>query len=224
MRRLTLPELRRHGAEPWTAGESALLGRLSAILTFQELRPALEGELRRARRYERPLAVLVAVPDVSRPGASDAAPGSLGMPGSGTSGNGRLHHEPAHAGMSGMAGMSGTTGAAPLASYGAQLRFLLLGSILCGTLRESDIVAYLAERHEFCAMLPECGGFAAAATIARLHRLYASRTGEGIRAGVAVFPDDGLTLDDLVTHARGALVRAATLPSIDSPASARIEP
>lgn len=212
MRRLTLPELRRHGAEPWTAGESALLGRLSAILTFQELRPALEGELRRARRYERPLAMLIAVPDVSRSASPDQ---TRGLPGNGASAHGRLHHEPAPA------AMSATTGATPMAAYGAQLRFLLLGSILCGTLRESDIVAYLAERHEFCAMLPECGGFAAAATIARLHRLYASRTGEGIRAGVAVFPDDGLTLDDLVTHARGALVRASALPSSDSPASAR---
>ena len=189
MRRLTLPELRRHGAQPWTAGESALLGRLSAILTFQELRPALEGELRRARRYERPLAMLIAVPDAPRPAA-----------------------------------LQGPAGTLPVAAYGAQLRFLLLGSLLCGTLRESDIVAYLAERHEFCAMLPECGGFAAAATIARLHRLYSTRTGEGIRAGVAVFPDDGLTLDDLVTHARGALVRAAVPPSSDTPAFARKNP
>jgi hypothetical protein len=89
--------------------------------------------------------------------------------------------------------------------YWAQLRFLMLGSLLCGTLRESDVVSYAADVHEFVALLPECKGDAARQTVERLHQIYSSRMGTGLRAGMAVYPADGLTLDDLLEHARRAL-------------------
>src|SRR5918999_4082830 len=64
MRRFSLPDLRRLGGERWTTGSAFALAQLPAVPTFQELRPALEGELRRSRRYERPLALLVVLPSL----------------------------------------------------------------------------------------------------------------------------------------------------------------
>lgn len=199
MRRFTLPDLRLYNSQQWAAGDSALRGRLASILTLQELRPALEGELRRSRRYERPLALLTLVPDI-------AAATSIGSPVPGN-GNGRGH------------GDDSGNGRHPIAAapYATQLRFLLLGSILCGTLRESDIVGYVAERHEFCALLPECDAAAATRMVQRLHRIYFERTGDGVRAGIARFPEDGLTLDDLLAQARVALMLAPVRPLVGDP-------
>ena len=197
MRRFTLPDLRLYNSQQWAAGDSALRGRLTSILTLQELRPAFEGELRRSRRYERPLALLTLVPDVAAATANDSATRNGNGNGGGHGvdrGNGR-HHLPA-------------------TPYATQLRFLLLGSILCGTLRESDIVGYVAERHEFCALLPECDTAAATRMVERLHRIYFERTGDGVRAGIARFPDDGLTLDDLLAQARVALMLAPVRPLV----------
>ena len=198
MRRISLPELRRLGGARWTAGGSAALAHLPTIPTFQELRPALEGELRRSRRYERVLSILVVLPAV------DQLPSS----------NGNGHHS--HNGSGGNGASTATNGASargdheiadaverPL--FWAQLRFLMLGSLLCGTLRESDVVAYAAEVHQFVALLPECDRAAAHRAIDRLHQLYATRMGTGLRVGVATYPVDGLTLDDLVEKARAAL-------------------
>jgi hypothetical protein len=206
MRRLSLPELRRLGAERWTAGSTPVLAQLPTIPTFQELRPALEGELRRSRRYERPLAVLAVVPDLGAPLTGNGNGNGNGNGGHGHNGNGARH---ANGSGNGRAASYG--GGSDIANgvlrplYWAQLRFLMLGSLLCGTLRESDVVSYAADVHEFVALLPACKGDAARQTVERLHQIYSSRMGTGLRAGMAVYPADGLTLDDLLEHARRAL-------------------
>jgi hypothetical protein len=206
MRRFSLPGLRLLGGSQWATGGAPALAHLPTIPTFQELRPAIEGELRRSRRYERPLAVLVVAPDASVASAVNGTK-SLGHHTNGANGardrNGvgvrygreldaHPHSEPS----------------APVAVeqplHWAQLRVQLLGSVLCGTLRESDIVGYAVDVNEFVALLPECDDPAARRTIARLNALYVSRIGIGLRAGLALFPRDGLTLDDLVIHARSA--------------------
>lgn len=232
MRRFTLPDLRLHVGQQWASGEHALRGRLSAILTFQELRPAFEGELRRSRRYERPLTLVTLVPEVAggAAGRPNPGPANAGAPRNGTgngngidsgngSGNGNGHGNGARSGDPHAVRYSGIVASvfSPATSpYTAQLRFLLLGSILCGTLRESDIVGYVAERHEFCALLPECDAVAARRMVERLHRIYFSRTGDGVRAGIALFPDDGLTLDDLLAQARVALMLAPVRHTADA--------
>lgn len=209
MRRLSLPELRRLGGERWTAGGSPLLAQLPMIPTFQELRPALDGELRRSRRYERPLAVLVVVPDVE-PLPTVNGNGSANGNGAANGTGARTHggngaHDPNGAGNGGSGGNGGHEINAIVPVYWAQLRFLMLGSLLCGTLRESDVVSYAAELHEFVALLPECTGAAARQAVERLHLVYSNRMAIGVRAGIAVYPADGLTLDDLLDHARRAL-------------------
>lgn len=207
MRRLSLPELRRLGAERWTAGSTSVLAQLPTVPTFQELRPALDGELRRSRRYERPLAVLVVVPDVGPPLTTNVNGNGNGN-GNGShahSGNG-AHHSNANGNGGGVYLGGGDIANGVLRPlYWAQLRFLMLGSLLCGTLRESDVVSYAADVHEFVALLPECKGLAAQQTVERLHQAYSSRMGIGLRAGMAVYPADGLTLDDLLDHARRSL-------------------
>jgi hypothetical protein len=108
------------------------------------------------------------------------------------------------------------------AIYSAQLRFLLLGSLLCGTLRETDVVSYAAEHHEFFALLPECDITAARQAVERLHTLYVGRTGTGLRAGAAVYPRDGLTLDALVDHARHTLSQEPIRPAASRLGAGRV--
>jgi hypothetical protein len=209
MRRISLPELRRLGGARWAAGGTPLLAQLPTIPTFQELRPALDGELRRSRRYERPLAVLVVVP------ALDPLPSANGNGSRAQGGNGSHDsHRSANSAGEGANHQIADVATRPL--FWAQLRFLVLGSLLCGTLRESDVVSYAAELDEFVALLPECDGAAARQAVARLHGLYSSRVGIGLRAGIAVYPGDGLTLDDLLEHARDAL---AQVPNRHAPMS-----
>jgi len=211
MRRFSLPELRRLGGERWTASATPVLAQLPTIPTFQELRPALDGELRRSRRYERPLAVLVVVPDLE---SSSNGNGSPTRGGSSARHSGGAHsaigsgNSPAPTGAESSQAPNDEMGELAMRPlYWAQMRFLLLGSLLCGTFRESDIVSYAAELHEFVAFLPECGGTAAHQAVERVDRLYLSRIGVGLRAGLAVYPTDGLTLDDLLEHARLALAQ-----------------
>jgi hypothetical protein len=215
MRRLSLPELRRLGAERWIAGGTPTLAQLPTLPTFQELRPAFDGELRRSRRYERPLSVLVVVPDVEPHGIAN---GNGWGNGNGHSANAERNGNGNGAGNGGSSSLAarelGNGAVRPL--YWAQIRFLMLGSLLCGTLRESDIVSYAADVNEFVALLPECNGAAARQAIERLHQVYAARMGIGLRGGMAVYPADGLTLDDLLGHARRTLAAQPMAQTIAS--------
>lgn len=217
-------ELRRLAGRGEAVSDTSLLARLPGIPTFKEMRPAFDNELRRSRRYERPLTALVVVPDIPlfsangngngvdragdgrrQPAVSDAAR-SRTHDGASTPGNGR---ENGHGG-----DQNGSDVTSVWAIYSVQLRFLLLGSLLCGTLRESDVVSYAAEHHEFVALLPECDLAASRQAVERLHGLYVGRTSTGLRAGLAAFPTDGLTLDALVDHARHALSQEPIRPAL----------
>jgi hypothetical protein len=149
--------------------------------TYRELRPVLAAEVRRCRRYERPLAVVVLAPktpaDLADDGASSEAHAE--------NGNGR-----------------GAAPSDPWITFSMQLGFLLLGMVLRGTLRETDIVAYAAESHDFVVLLPEADAAAATRTVERLSALFYERSSLVLRVGMAAYPADGLTLDDIVEHAR----------------------
>lgn len=208
MRRFSLPGLRLLGASQWATGGPAALAHLPTTPTFQELRPAIEGELRRSRRYERPLAVLVIAADIEAVSVLNGTRGvgdhSNGIDGASKSNGVGVRHDSEPLGAQSYAFTTGLGAAVEQPLYWAQLRFQMLGAVLCGTLRESDIVCYAVEVDEFVALLPECDESAARRAIGRLHALYFSRMGSGLRAGLAVFPRDGLTLDDLVIYAREA--------------------
>jgi hypothetical protein len=213
MRRFSLPGFRLLGGSQWANGGASALAHLPTTPTFQELRPAIEGELRRSRRYERPLAVLVIAPSIDAVSAGNGTRGA-GDHSNGTNGAAKSNgvggrHDSETLVAHSYALTTGLPAPAQQPLYWAQLRLQLLGSVLCGTLRESDIVGYAVEVDEFVALLPECDESAARRAISRLHALYFGRTGSGLRAGLAVFPRDGLTLDDLVIYARQAYVLAA---------------
>jgi hypothetical protein len=227
VRGFSLPELRRLARIGEPSGESSFLARLPGIPTFRELRPALDIELRRSRRYERPLTALVVVPDIiplhwaeqNGSPVPDYTPDAGGV--FARAGRGRTRSDNGN----GAAASGGDKKAleaeqrtAEVASiwtiYSTQLRFLLLGSLLAGALRECDIVSYAAEHHEFFALLPECDIAAARQAVERLHTLYVRRTGTGLQAGAAVYPRDGLTLDALMDHARHTLSQEPIRPAV----------
>lgn len=213
-------ELRRLAGMGEAVSDSSLLARLPGIPTFKEMRPSFDNELRRSRRYERPLTALVVVPDIPHFSANGNGHARDGRRPRAVSGPARSHtYDGALAGANGRE--NGTGGEQKTADngsvwaiYSVQLRFLLLGSLLCGTLRESDVVSYAAEHHEFVALLPECDLAASLQAVERLHRLYVRRTGTGLRAGLASFPSGGLTLDALVDHARHALFQEPIRPAL----------
>lgn len=77
----------------------------------------------------------------------------------------------------------------------------LLGSILREALRDCDLVMYSAIEGRCLVGMPELGADEARLAVTRLHDLCTSRLTLPLRSGVAVFPEDGWTLEDLL---RGA--------------------
>lgn len=126
---------------------------------FHELRPLFERELRRARRYERPLSILVLRFDRTLDRAQ------------------REH------------------------------RVSQLESLLQDALRETDLVGYMADKSEFAALLPEADVSTALQGAKRIRQLWRERDSVGLDAGAATYPADGLTLDDLLAHARQSSLR-----------------
>jgi hypothetical protein len=84
-----------------------------------------------------------------------------------------------------------------------QLVSLVTGAVLGEALRDSDIVCYQAERNQLVVALAESNGDDARQAMQRIARLLRGRLGLDMRAGVARFPEDGLTLEDLIVHANG---------------------
>jgi hypothetical protein len=80
--------------------------------------------------------------------------------------------------------------------------FFLLGSLVHDSLRESDIVAFEPDDQLYVAFLSESDDVAARHAARRFRQAYHERTNSSLRVGMAQFPADGFTIDDLVAHAR----------------------
>ena len=112
----------------------------------------------------------------------------------------------------------GPSGEEPRAPHVAAF---LLGRVVEGLLRRSDRVAHLPDRVDrFIALLPETGIEDARRAMARLAPAVRARTGAGLQAGLAAFPDDGFTFEDLLEEAEAARSRSAPDPG-ESPGSQR---
>jgi hypothetical protein len=74
----------------------------------------------------------------------------------------------------------------------------LLGGFLRNTLRESDILAGLPESLAYASFLPGVGREGAEMAVDRFREGFLDCGQHFLRAGVATFPDDGLTIEDLV--------------------------
>lgn len=166
-----------------SAVESAVVGlRVRYLPTYHEVQPAIEFELRRARRYERPLTVAVLAPDdnaISEP-----------------SENGRNHA----AGGDGNGAM-GVDGSSHAVWFAAQVNSIQLGEVLHGTTREVDIVGFDAIANRYIVCLPGTDIESARHMVTRTNIMLGDRGRGRLRVGLATFPQDALTLDDLVSHA-----------------------
>jgi hypothetical protein len=89
-----------------------------------------------------------------------------------------------------------------------QVVSLLAGSILNDSLRESDTVWYDAAKNRFVIGLAESGREQSQGALSRIAALMRNRLGVEVRAGIGCFPEDGLTLDDLITSAEDGWLRA----------------
>jgi hypothetical protein len=132
------------------------------IPVYRQILPRAAVELRRARRYEQPLCVVLLSPHgfLVEGAQADMFPRSV------------------------------------------PLLYALLGSFLRNSLRETDLLAAVPEDLSYALFLPQTGEVEAQAAIHRLdgafHRMATTR----LHHGIAVFPRNGLTLEDLFMVAR----------------------
>jgi hypothetical protein len=79
------------------------------------------------------------------------------------------------------------------------LSFPFIGYILRNALRESDIVTFDAVRNEYVVALPEITKSQAVAVVRRLESAALKNSSIHLRVGLAEFPIDGLTAEDLLS-------------------------
>ena len=83
-----------------------------------------------------------------------------------------------------------------------QFVFFLLGTLLKDSLRSTDRLCYLTSDHLYLALLTESSPEDARFVVRRLDAMLRARISVPVVAGVSEFPRNGLTIPDLVAHAR----------------------
>jgi hypothetical protein len=170
---------------------------------FADTGATLAAELDRARRYQRALSVAVLTTRSGSPPVTwngSALNGSTApqptLPALGNGQPARTEGRPAH------------SATVLVETRIPQVVSLLAGSILNDALRESDTVWYEAAKNRFVIGLVESDREQSRGALCRIAALMRSRLGVEVRAGTGCFPEDGLTLDDLITSAEDAWLRA----------------
>jgi GGDEF domain-containing protein len=87
-------------------------------------------------------------------------------------------------------------------NFNTHFFFALLASVLRDNLRDSDLVTYDLNKDLYIILLTETSAQEAEKTVSRLDELIFKRTAAHLRAGTAEFPNDGLIIEDLVSHAQ----------------------
>jgi hypothetical protein len=80
----------------------------------------------------------------------------------------------------------------------------LLGAYLRNTLRETDILTGMPESLAFATFLPGVERQGAEQALERFHNGFLACAGFDVRGGVAAFPLDGLTIEDVLERASDA--------------------
>jgi GGDEF domain-containing protein len=88
--------------------------------------------------------------------------------------------------------------------------FSLVSALLRDNLRACDFLTYDVTNDYYVVLMPETSASLAEQGVIRLNELIANRIKITLRAGVAEFPADGLTIEDLVSHAHTRSHRKAT--------------
>ncbi len=163
----------------------------SAIPTFRSTLPQISNELTRARRTQRTLSILLLSLETAHLLTNRRT--VIGRAAN-RNGNGkfRIDHMPTIALV------------IPQASY-----------VLRNTIRESDILACGPAPGEFILALAETNRDQALRFVQRLQKLVTTGALTPLKAGIAEFPGDGLTIEDLVISARSSAEFSLTF---DSPA------
>jgi GGDEF domain-containing protein len=156
----------------------SLASQATGIPTYRRSFPNLAHELARARRYQRPLSVVV----LSLEGEQLVKPERSLVAGGG----------------------NGSFSSQSQLRQTSQLVFPLVGPILRDALRESEIVTYDPTTNQYVVLLTESTKAQATQFVQRLTELASKRTLIRLRAGIAEFPVDGLTMEDLVSRAQAA--------------------
>jgi len=94
-----------------------------------------------------------------------------------------------------------------------QVLALLTAVALREVVRCSDVVCYQAADNRFILGLTESDDVGAHAALTRIGEHFRSRLRLGVRAGVATFPSDAYTLEELVSTAAGRLAAPPPRPS-----------
>jgi len=79
--------------------------------------------------------------------------------------------------------------------------FSLISSLLRDNLRNCDMLTYDVTNDYYVILMPETSAALAEQAVIRLNEMIANRIKIGLRFGVAEFPANGLTIEDLVNHA-----------------------
>jgi hypothetical protein len=170
---------------------------LPAVLSsMAEAVDSLSAELDRARRYNHAMSVVV----LSASPIADVVEHPNG------NGNGNGNGSPPH----------GTLESASLETSLPQVVSLLAAGVLRDVVRKSDIVCYWPSENRFVLALAESDVHSGRKALRRIEELFRSRLRLNVHAGLARFPDDGLTLDALVSKAG---IRALEGPSTRRPAN-----
>jgi GGDEF domain-containing protein len=164
-------------AEAAFAHAASLASRTAGIPLFRHSLPELTQEVTRARRYQRPLSIMVLSMQPDQ--LSEYMSSLFGRGGNGNSANRDR-----------------------LLARAAQLVTVVLGPVLRDVLRQTDIVTYMAAEDQYVILLPESDGAQAERVVERINEHFYTRTFAHLRAGIAAFPADGLTVEDLVARAQ----------------------
>jgi hypothetical protein len=171
--------IRRRQAEAAVVRAASLASKATGIPAFRKSLPEFAREFARARRHQRPLAVAVLC--LGSDQLAEQMASLIGEPGNGS-----------------------VTSRMQLLGHTTQLVSFALGSILRDVLRESDIVTYGAADDRYVVLLTDSNESQAQQVVQRLNELFYKRMSARLRAGIAVFPTDGLTLEELVSSAQAA--------------------
>jgi hypothetical protein len=153
-----------------------MLARAARIPVYtRSARSAFLDELSRARRYQRKLSVIVLK------GECDEAP----VP------------------VSHRIGISIQSRLRSLED--AMFRYPLMGCLVRAGVRENDIVMYDALHDRYLLLMLELDRSQAYASIARIEELVLGRTGIRVKVGVAEYPTDAWTSEDLILAAESAI-------------------
>ena len=155
---------------------------ITKVSTFRKSKPLILKELSRTRRYQHPLSLLVLNLEKELP--DDHKTVSLFSP---QATNGDNHKS-------------------SISQQTLQLGFMLAGTILHDSLRESDIVTYDVSNNQFIVVLPETNKLQAQDAAKRLNRIFLKRSLFRLRIGLAEFPQDGWIIEDLVNIASNSTI------------------